>query len=192
MTSSKVHKNVIPRKTLFFEPRKSSTLAPIYDKTFLFDSFPPFRVKLPPKKHLLPIFKTIAFFLNFFSPSYMFWLGPQTILVWGCRDSPFGGGVKIKFSKLGWKVVFMSLQKQSEYLVLLTHLLTLGGLSLYRILQVLEILANQFTRKLDFNALGVSPQIQLSAFCRVTAWTQWAVNLAAMRRWWNLNSSHTK
>jgi len=44
-------------------------------------------------------------------------------------------------------------------------------------------MTNQFWSKQGENPLGVSPRIQLSAFCRVTAWTQSAVNLAAGRRW---------
>ena len=51
-----------------FEPRTSSTLATIYDTTFLFDSFPPVKGEIASKeKPYTPIFsETTVFFLNFF------------------------------------------------------------------------------------------------------------------------------
>ena len=74
MTSSEVHKT-LHRGKLYFkidifevEPRAPSTLAPIYDTTFLFDSFPPVKGEIAPKeKPFTPIFsETTVFFLNFF------------------------------------------------------------------------------------------------------------------------------
>jgi len=83
MTSSKVHKNVTHMT-----------------QTLLFDNFSPLRGKLSQKKNLLPLCsRKRLYILEPFWPSYTFWQGPQMTHAWGCRDSPFGSGVKNKFSK---------------------------------------------------------------------------------------------
>ena len=108
ITSSKVHNNVSHWKIISenwhyrgFEPQAHSSLAPIYDKTLLFDNFPLVEggISLPPKKSFTPIFQKRLLFFGHFSPSYTLWLGPQMTPAKGCWDSPFGGGVKNKFLK---------------------------------------------------------------------------------------------
>jgi len=82
MTSSKMRRNVTHWKLFLkidiIEPRARSTLAPIYDTAFLFDSFPPVEGKIAPKKIFYPYFlRNFCKFSKLFSPSYTFWLGPQ-------------------------------------------------------------------------------------------------------------------
>ena len=66
----------ISKLTLSIHRHVVLSLAPIYDTTFLFDSFPPLRGKLPPKKNLLSLFsrKRLYFFWTFFLHRII-WLG---------------------------------------------------------------------------------------------------------------------
>ena len=92
-----------------FEPRTPSTLAPIYDTTFLFDSFDK-REITPKEKSFTPIFsETSVNFRNFFTIVYVLTGATNDPGLRVLRFTVWGWGQKQIFVKGG--KVFFALQK---------------------------------------------------------------------------------